>query len=97
MTLRWSQRALGRAGEIADYMAERDEEVASTWIDALFETVDKLDEFPKLGRVVPEFAQEEVRELIWNRYRILYQLRNGDVEILTVVYARQNLIDDDIL
>lgn len=96
MTLRWSQRAPGRAGEIADYMAERDEDAASNWIDALFETVDKLEEFPKLGRIIPEFAQEEVRELIWNHYRILYQLRNGDVELLTVVHARQNLTDDEI-
>jgi plasmid stabilization system protein ParE len=87
---------LGRAEEIADYMAEIDEEAASNWIDALFETVDKLDRFPKLGRMVPEFAQEEVRELIWNGYRILYQLRNGDVEILTVLNARQNLSDDEI-
>jgi len=44
-----------------------------------------------MGRRVPEVGHEALRELIVDEYRVLYQLREGDIEIITVVHSRQDL------
>ena len=39
---------------------------------------------PHSGRVVPEFAQEDIREVIVGNYRIVYRIEAKDVVVLTV-------------
>jgi plasmid stabilization system protein ParE len=46
--------------------------------------MDRLREFPESGRVVPERNEIAVRELIEGSYRIVYEVREARVEILTV-------------
>ena len=36
--------------------------------------VDLLTQFPRLGRMVPEEQDENIRELIFRSYRIIYQV-----------------------
>ena len=96
MSVVWSPRALERAGEIADYIAERDREAALAWVDELFATVLVLDKMPRSGRVVPELGEESVREKIWRGYRIVYQVGQDDVEILTVIHFRQQFPEKEI-
>lgn len=38
----------------------------------------------RLGRVVPELANPEIRELLFRKYRIVYRLKGKRLEILTV-------------
>ena len=96
MSVVWSPRALERAREIADYIAERDQEAALAWIDELFAPVLALDKAPRSGRLVPELGEEAVREKIWRGHRVVYQVGQGDVEILTVVHSRQQLPEDEV-
>ncbi|WP_423824521.1 type II toxin-antitoxin system RelE/ParE family toxin [Salinibacter ruber] len=44
-----------------------------------------------MGRRVPEVDHESLRELIVEGYRVLYQLREERIEIITVVHSRQDL------
>ena len=50
---------------------------------------EKLEEFPLLGRVVPEFKIENIREIIRRPYRIVYRVREDRklIEILRVWHA----------
>jgi addiction module RelE/StbE family toxin len=50
---------------------------------------ERLNEFPLLGRVVPEFKIENIREIIHRPYRIVYRVREEQklVEILRVWHA----------
>lgn len=50
-----------------------------------------MAQFPRLGRRVPEFEDENVRELIVYSYRIIYQLQNNEAEIAAVVHAKRVL------
>ncbi len=55
-----------------------------------------LSEFPRRGRVVPELHRqgiERYRELIQGHYRIVYEIRETDVVVHTVVDSRQNFED----
>jgi plasmid stabilization system protein ParE len=59
----------------------------------LKEIVDKserLNDFPKMGRVVPEVGDENVRELFVYSYRLIYQVSDSVVKVLTVVHNKRD-------
>ena len=41
--------------------------------ELIFET-DRLREFPKAGRIVPEYRNDDLREIILRPYRIVYRI-----------------------
>ncbi|MCC5668610.1 type II toxin-antitoxin system RelE/ParE family toxin [Nostoc sp. CHAB 5784] len=43
------------------------------------------------GRVVPEIAQEDIREIIFGNYRIVYLVSDDQVNILTVFHSSRQL------
>jgi plasmid stabilization system protein ParE len=54
----------------------------------------KLAELPLYGRVVPEYKQDSIREILKRPYRIIYRLNGGQVDVLTVMHYRQLLPKD---
>jgi len=43
-----------------------------------------------------EEMRDELREIIWKKYRIVYRLEDGQINIVTVVHSRQNFDPNDI-
>ncbi|MFN3395854.1 MAG: type II toxin-antitoxin system RelE/ParE family toxin [Thermodesulfovibrionales bacterium] len=52
-----------------------------------------LPHFPKTGRVVPEYNDENIREKIYQNYRIVYRLKDGVVEIVAICHGSKLLED----
>ncbi len=50
-----------------------------------------LARFPRSGRQVPEFDDEDIRELIAYSYRIIYRLQSDEVIIAAVIHGKQIL------
>lgn len=96
MNIKWSPLSIERVTEIARFIAEDNPAAAEKWVDSIFDSVEKLARFPQSGRVVPEFNKEEIREIIFGNYRIIYQVNVSLVEILTVRHGRQLLSETDI-
>lgn len=48
---------------------------------------ERLEQFPELGRIVPERDEPILRELIVRPFRLVYRLRHGSIEIVTVFRA----------
>jgi addiction module RelE/StbE family toxin len=94
----WSPLALDRVSEIARYIAKDNPDAAERWVNELFDAVERLVDFPKSGRVVPEVGVRRIRELIFGAYRVIYSVKDK-VEILTVRWGSQLLdvseIDDE--
>ncbi len=83
--------ALDRVNEIVDYIARDRPVAAEKWAAGLFDLVERLQQSPKRGRVVPEVGRERVRELLYGNYRVLYRLDPSTVSILTVRHGRRLL------
>jgi plasmid stabilization system protein ParE len=49
-----------------------------------------------MGRVVPEIANPDIRELIFKKYRIVYRLNENCIEILTVFEGHRLFRIDEI-
>lgn len=95
MKVEWSPLALERVEDIARYIARDDPEVAERWVIDLFDTVERLADFPESGRIVPEVGVRRIREVIFGAYRVIYSVKDK-VEILTVRRGSQLLRSSDI-
>jgi toxin ParE1/3/4 len=91
----WSQRALERVAEIADWIAADRPEAADRLVEGLLGAVERLARFPESGRQVPGFERRDLREVVFRGYRILYRLGTERVEILTVRHSLQDLAEQD--
>lgn len=90
MRIVWSPLALERVEDIARYISEDNPDAAVQRVDDLFSTVERLADFPKSGRMVPEVGSPRIRELIFGTYRVSYSAKD-QVDILTVRRSRQLL------
>ena len=87
-TLRWTERALEDLAAIHAFIRQDSPHYASTVVARLIHAVDRLRDFPESGRVVPEFGQRSVREVIERPYRIFYRLvGDREIHVLTVHHA----------
>ncbi|MCA1961755.1 MAG: type II toxin-antitoxin system RelE/ParE family toxin [Desulfomonile sp.] len=62
---------------------------------ALFQVVDRLSDFPDSGRMVPEFGDVAIREVIRRPCRIVYRVDREKrlVEIVRVRHAARGIPD----
>ena len=89
--IEWIERSLEDLNEIHDYIARDSKTYANLFIKKLYDAVQKLKEFPKMGRIVPEINILSVREIIFQNYRIVYRIINNNVEIITIFYGSRLL------
>jgi plasmid stabilization system protein ParE len=62
--------------------------MAGVFADRALRATDRLADYPRSGRVVPELGIQTIRELIVGSYRIIYRLREDQVHLLTVHSCR---------
>ena len=88
----WAERAIDDLTSIAEYSSRYSEKYASSIVSKLFIKVNLLKKMPKIGRIVPEKNDENIRELIEGNYRIIYELRGEDrIEVLMVHHSSRPL------
>jgi addiction module RelE/StbE family toxin len=96
MKIRWSQEALDRLIEIEDYISKDSPVRAVQFVDQLIEHAELLSGEPLMGRIVPELANPDIRELVFKKYRIIYWLKEKRIEILTVFEGHRLMRIDEI-
>lgn len=87
----FSPQALLDLEEIADFIAEDNPDAAERWVERLTTTAEKVGTHPEVGRVVPEYAVDEVREVFLRTYRIIYRVESSRVLVLTVIEGHRRL------
>jgi plasmid stabilization system protein ParE len=63
--------------------------VARKWVDELFARAATLRHHPRRERCVPEVGRNDVREILFGEFRIIYRLDTRRVVILTVRHGRR--------
>jgi toxin ParE1/3/4 len=88
----WTNQALHKLNKFVDYIAQDDLVTAEKWALKLIEITDQLIEQPKSGRIVPEYNEPNLRELIIGNYRVIYRMRQEEntIYIQTVWHVRQD-------
>ena len=87
----WSKTALNDLKRIAEYIEKDSLQYAKIFISKLYSSAERLQYFPESGRIVPEFHINEIREIIYQSYRLLYEYEDNTVRILTIVHCRRDI------
>jgi toxin ParE1/3/4 len=82
----WSRRALEHLSEIRLYIARDSPQAAAALTTHITRAIRRLAQFPLSGRVVPEKQDIALRELLVRNYRVIYEVRSGDVVVILMVW-----------
>lgn len=72
----WSSAARDDLHDIVTFIAHDNGDLAMSFGYELISQADRLLEFPESGRIVPEYKTEEIRELIFRPYRLVYRVNH---------------------
>ena len=91
MNVVWTSGAKQDLREIHQYVAQDSESEAQRLVDRLVKASERLESFPFSGRVVPEYAENRVREIVAPPYRLIYALLADRVDVLAVVHSARDI------
>ena len=72
----WSPAARDDLHNIIVFIARDNPNRAMSFGYELISETDRLQEFPELGRRVPEYGNDIIREIIFRPYRIVYRINH---------------------
>jgi toxin ParE1/3/4 len=87
----WSPRALADVEAIASYIASDSPFYAGSVVRRIVALTRTLEKFPFAGRKVPEFEDENLREMIAYSYRIIYRVEAAEVVVAAVIHGKRDL------
>jgi toxin ParE1/3/4 len=89
--LEWTRSAIRDVRALRSYIAYDSEAYAERFSQRIIEAVEKLEQFPLMGRFMPEAHDAAIREILFQKYRIIYRIEPSRVLILMVVYGGRDI------
>ncbi len=89
--VRWTPQAADDLDAICLFIARDAPPVAAAFAGRVLRATDQLAHFPRLGRAVPELGIQNILEIIVGSYRVVYRVRDEEVQILTVHHGARLL------
>jgi plasmid stabilization system protein ParE len=91
MIVEFSERAASQIEEVVRFIAVDKPGAARNWAESVRQSVMKLADFPYIGRIVPEFSDDTLRELLHGEYRIVYRVdeKVSRVVVISLYHARR--------
>jgi toxin ParE1/3/4 len=98
-TLIWTEPAVSDLEEIGQFISKDNPPAAEKVGSRIIREAENVAAFPRLGRIVPEFGNPRIREIISQPYRVIYKFdEEGDlVAILRIWHGARGapqLADD---
>jgi toxin ParE1/3/4 len=95
ITIVVTESALTDLEDIEDYISQDSPAIARKFISRIFDKIDQLGTYPESGKPVPEIRNDAIRELLLNKYRIIYYIApDNKINIIRVVHGTR-LLDID--
>lgn len=90
--LNWTFQSISDLQNIYNYIASDSKKYAKIHIQRIREKARLIKDNIRIGRIVPEVENEEIREIIFGNYRIIYRIVNPErIDILTVFHSARIL------
>jgi len=91
--IRWTEKASKNLESIHEYISWDSKIYAGRFVKTIVNAAKKLEMMPYCGRIVPEFDRNDLREVIYQNYRIVYRMvsEGNVVEILAVVHGARDM------
>jgi toxin ParE1/3/4 len=94
MKIVFSSGAKADLAEIVKFIAKDKPQAARKWAADTRQSVLRLSNFPKMGRTVPEYGDETIREIINGQFRIVYKIdeKKDTIVIVPIYHAKRILL-----
>lgn len=89
--VRWTTKAARDLESIAHFIARDSLTYARRFVTNAIRAAERIGQYPKTGRVVPERGNPALREVILGNYRIVYRLKAKHAEVLTIHHGARLL------
>jgi toxin ParE1/3/4 len=95
--INWTELSVDDLKEIYDYIAEDSVRYAEITVNKIYNRAQILKNQPRSGKIVPEFNDQHIREIISDNYRIVYRiLSESQVDILRIYHSARLLGKDSL-
>lgn len=87
----WTYDGIESFEGVIQYIAEDSTYYASNFAKNILQAIERLETFPHMGRIVPEYNNPDIRELIYQNYRIVYKIEKKAVYLALVIHGSKEL------
>ena len=94
MKVYWTLNAIKHLTNIYEYIALNSPTYARWIVDRITRRSEQISTQPLSGRKVPEYEAEDIRELIEKPYRIIYRIKQDQIDVLPVIHGAQLLPEE---
>ena len=87
----WTEKATKSIEDIADFILQDSFFYAKKTVKDIYSLSESLKIFPNMGRKVPEYDDESIKEIFYKTYRIIYKIEIDKILILSVISGFMDL------
>jgi len=91
MRVHWTSNAIRHLDAIYDYITQDSPVYAKRVVDRITRRSQQISDHPQSGRMVPEYKDEYIREIIESHYRIIYRIKPDQIDVLTIIHGARLL------
>jgi len=88
----WTEPALDDIHSIMEFIAQDSVYYADATARGILDAPKRIKNYPLSGRIVPEFCDTTIREVIYTSYRIIYKTIDSRCFIVAVIHASRDII-----
>lgn len=91
MKVHWTDNAIQNLIAIYDYISQDSPFYAQKMVDRLTRRSQQIAAFPRSGRRVPEYRDDDLREIIEGPYRLIYRIKSEQLDVIAVIHGARQL------
>lgn len=87
----WTEDGIKSFENVIQYISGDSYHYAANFARKILFSIERLIDFPRSGRIVPEYNIPEIREIIYQNYRIVYKIGKQAIYIVLVIHGSREL------
>lgn len=87
----WSPRAVEDLDAACAFIARDSDKYAYLFAERIIALIEAMPANPLAGAIVPEYDRADLRERLFQNYRIVYRMHKDAVEIVAIVHGARLL------
>ncbi|MDA0740207.1 MAG: type II toxin-antitoxin system RelE/ParE family toxin [Nitrospirae bacterium] len=95
MKIHWTETAEAHLDAIYAHITQDSKVYALRTVDRITKRTKQIDMFPQSGRQVPEYDVDQIREVFFGPYRIIYHIKADQIDVIAVVHGAMNMFPDE--
>jgi len=87
----WSPCALSDLDNACEFIGRDSLKYAYLFAERVMALIETIPQHALLGAVVPEYRRDDLRERLFQNYRIVYRVRRDSIEVVSITHAARLL------